>query len=170
MSGAAKHSPPATVRPRADHGAWPLTDTLDLGALPSAVPCARLHTRAILAEWGLAHLRDTAELVISELITNAVDASIVLPERPPIALRLLASKKSLVIEVWDHSPLDLEPRKAGTDAECGRGLTVVAAISDRWGWKRTGYQRKLVWAELATGAAASVPRAPGHGTTEAQPQ
>jgi len=54
-----------------------------------------------------------------------------------------------VIEVWDQSPLDLESREAGLDAECGRGLTVVAALSDRWGSKRTGHGRKVVWAELA---------------------
>ena len=72
-----------------------------------------------------------------------------LPERPPIALRLLATEKSLVIEAWDRSPLDLEPHAADADAECGRGLTVVAALSDRWGWERTGYNRKVVWAELA---------------------
>lgn len=55
--------------------AWPLADRLDLGALPSAIPCARLHTRAILAEWGLTHLNHTAELVISELATNALQAT-----------------------------------------------------------------------------------------------
>jgi hypothetical protein len=82
-------------------------------------------------------------------VTNAVDASIVLPERPPITLRLLADEKSLAIEVWDHSPLDLEPHQAEADAECGRGLTVVAALSDRWGCERTGQRRKVVWAVLA---------------------
>jgi len=49
----------------------------------------------------------------------------------------------------NQSPLGLEPREADPDAECGRGLTVVAALSDRWGWERTGYNRKVVWAELA---------------------
>ncbi len=44
---------------------------------------------------------------------------------------------SLIIEAWDHSPLDLEPRDAADDGECGRGLTVVAALSDRWGCERT---------------------------------
>jgi anti-sigma regulatory factor (Ser/Thr protein kinase) len=103
----------------------------------------------VLHEWGLRDRADDAALIVSELITNAADASMVLPERPPIALRLLASEKSLVIEVWDHSPLDLEPSEADPDAECGRGLTVVAALSDRWGSKRTGHRRKVVWAELA---------------------
>ena len=57
--------------------------------------------------------------------------------------------KSLVIEVWDHSPRDLEPREADAGDECGRELTVVAALSERWGWERTGSHRKVVWAELA---------------------
>ena len=66
-----------------------------------------------------------------------------------MSLRLLLTGKSLVIEVWDHSPLDLEPREADANDECGRGLTVVAAFSDGWGWERTGRSRKVVWAELA---------------------
>ena len=103
----------------------------------------------VLHEWGLRALAEDAALIVSELTTNAADASVVLPERPPIALRLLASEKSLVIEVWDHSPLDLELRVADADAECGRGLTVVAAISHRWGFERIGHRRKVVWAQLA---------------------
>jgi anti-sigma regulatory factor (Ser/Thr protein kinase) len=103
----------------------------------------------VLNEWGLGHLTDDAAMIVSELMTNAADASVVLPERPPIALRLLATETSLVIEVWDRSPLDVEQREADPRDECGRGLTVVAALSERWGWKRTGYRRKVVWAELA---------------------
>ena len=87
--------------------------------------------------------------VISLLITNACDASVVLSERPPVALRLLADDRSLLIEVWDQSPLDLEPRETGADDERGRGLTVIAALADRWGCERTGRRRKVVWAELA---------------------
>ena len=125
------------------------TSFLELAPLPGAIPCARLHTMAVLHEWGLRHLADDAALIVSELMTNAADASTVLPDRPSVTLRLLASEKSLAIEVWDKSPLDLEPRETDPDAECGRGLTVVAALSDRWGCERTGYQRKVVWAELA---------------------
>jgi anti-sigma regulatory factor (Ser/Thr protein kinase) len=122
---------------------------LEFAPLPGAIPSARLHAVAVLHEWGLRHLADDAALIVSELMTNAADASAILPDRPPITLRLLASEKSLVIEAWDHSPRDLEPREADSDAECGRGLTVVAALSDRWGWERTGHRRKVVWAELA---------------------
>ena len=48
---------------------------LELGALAGAVPCARLHARLVLAEWGLAALSETLELVTSELVTNGVRAS-----------------------------------------------------------------------------------------------
>ena len=88
-------------------------------------------------------------MIVSELITNAVDASIVLPERPPVTLRLLATGTSLLVEAWDQSPLDLELQQPDADAECGRGLIVVEALSSRWGCERTEYQRKVVWAELA---------------------
>jgi anti-sigma regulatory factor (Ser/Thr protein kinase) len=94
-------------------------------------------------------LCDDVASIVSELMTNAADASMVLPERPPIALRMLASERALLIEAWDQSPLDLEPRAVDPDAECGRGLGVIAALSDRWGWERTGYGRKVVWAEFA---------------------
>jgi anti-sigma regulatory factor (Ser/Thr protein kinase) len=123
---------------------------LEMAPLPTAIPCFRLHAVAVLKEWGLPRdLIGDAELLVSELMTNACDASVVLPERPPVALRLLATGASLVIEAWDQSPLDLESREAGDGDECGRGLAVVAALGTRWGCERTGYRRKVVWAELA---------------------
>jgi anti-sigma regulatory factor (Ser/Thr protein kinase) len=124
---------------------------LEFAPLPGAIPCARLHTVHILHEWGLRELTDDAELIVSELMTNALTTSVALPERPPITLRLLASDASLVIEAWDQSPFDLEPRETDADAEHGRGLAVVAALSHRWGADRTGYHRKVVWAELVLG-------------------
>ena len=139
-------------RPWRGSGAGPAlhrTSILELAPLPGAIPCARLHAVHVLHEWGLRHLAEDAALIVSELMTNAADASAVLPQRPAITLRLLASEKSLVIEAWDQSPLGLEPREADPGAECGRGLTVVAALSARWGWQRTGHRRKVVWAELA---------------------
>ena len=51
--------------------------------------------------------------------------------------------------MWDQSPLDVEPQQPDADAECGRGLIVVEALSSRWGHERTGRARKVVWAELA---------------------
>jgi len=69
------------------------TSFLELAPLPTAVPCARLHALHILHEWGLRHLADDATLIVSELMTNAADASVLLPDRPPIALRLLAARR-----------------------------------------------------------------------------
>src|SRR5579859_669461 len=126
-----------------------LSSTLELAPLDTAASCARLHAVHVLHEWGLRELADDAALIVSELITNAADASVVLPERPPVTLRLLADARCLVIEVWDQSPEDPAPRQAGADDECWRGLAVVAALSTRWGCERSGYRRKRVWAELA---------------------
>jgi hypothetical protein len=109
MCGAAKPSPPAT-RPALRPGpglssdpaaAWSLTDRLDLGCLPSAVPCARLHTQAILAEWGLSHLTDTAELVMSELVTNALQATQAANLASPLTIYLHANDAWLRVGVWD---------------------------------------------------------------------
>jgi anti-sigma regulatory factor (Ser/Thr protein kinase) len=122
--------------------------TLELGSLPTAIACARLHARNVLMEWELRDLIDDTELIVSELMTNAFDASAILPSRPPIALRLLSDGERLVIEAWDHSPADLKHYEAGDDDECGRGLAVVEALSDRWGVRRPGYATKAVWCEL----------------------
>ena len=54
---------------------WPFRSSLELGALSSAVPCACLHVKHVLWEWGLNSLAERAELVVSELVTNAVTAT-----------------------------------------------------------------------------------------------
>lgn len=60
-----------------------LVSALELAPLPTAIPCFRLHAVAVLREWGLPHdLVADAQMLVSELMTNAADASIILPERP----------------------------------------------------------------------------------------
>jgi anti-sigma regulatory factor (Ser/Thr protein kinase) len=122
---------------------------LELAPLPGAVPCARLHVISVLCEWGLRDLADDAALVISELMTNAVTASAVLPGRPPVLLHLVAGERSLRVEVHDQSPLEPVPGDPAAGAESGRGLLVVAALSLDCGAEYTGYSSKIVWAELA---------------------
>lgn len=122
---------------------------LELAPLPSAVPCARLHATQILREWELQELADDAELVISELVTNAITASAALPGRPPVLLQLIAGERSVRVEVHDRSPLEPVAVPVGADAEHGRGLTIVAALSQRYGSQRTAPDHKLVWAEIA---------------------
>ena len=144
-----------------DFSLWPLQSHLILGALPSAVPCARLHTRHILWEWGLQPLTDPAELIVSELVTNAVHASEALtasryagrwaPGRPPVRLWLHGHQQRIAIQVWDannqlpaRQPADPDP-----DTESGRGLLLVESLGNAWGSYHPQHSSgKIVWATV----------------------
>jgi anti-sigma regulatory factor (Ser/Thr protein kinase) len=134
-----------------------LTTTLPLGALPGATPCARLHARAVLTEWGLADLAEAAELIVSELVTNAVHASTGKDGRPQydgasmpvVVLRMASDRIRLLIEVWDAIPGAPAAAHPGPEDEGGRGLMLVEAMCDRWRWQTVpGWPGKVVWAEL----------------------
>jgi anti-sigma regulatory factor (Ser/Thr protein kinase) len=128
-------------------GEWPLQDFIELGALPGAVPCARLHARQLMWEWGITPLSENAEQVISELTTNAVDATRAMPQIYPIRLWLLADKIHVLILVWDACPKPLALIQADEYAESGRGLFLVEMFSDRWGTYPTPQMGgKVVWA------------------------
>ncbi len=77
--------------------------SLLLGALPSAVPCARLHARQVLWEWGTSKIAETAELLLSELVTNAVQGAQATVSDLPVNVRLSANRDRLLIEVWDSN-------------------------------------------------------------------
>jgi anti-sigma regulatory factor (Ser/Thr protein kinase) len=126
---------------------WPLYAVLDLGALLTAPGCGRAWTQALLREWRLARLADTAQVVVSELLTNAVLASSGL-DRAAIQLSLASDRERLLIFVRDFDPGAPAPRHASDDDETGRGLMLVEAISDRFGWHRAtdGTPGKVVWA------------------------
>jgi anti-sigma regulatory factor (Ser/Thr protein kinase) len=113
---------------------WPLQSYLELGALPGAVPCARLHARHVLWEWNLKGLGESAELVVSELVTNAIQASRTAGRHLPVRLRLLSDQARVVIHVWDSSPDPPQPAQAGDTDESGRGLLLVEAMSTAWDW------------------------------------
>ncbi len=126
---------------------WPLRDFIELGALPGAVPSARLHTRLVLAEWGLTGLSERAELAVSELVTNAVAVSHSLEHVSPVRIWLLADKAHVLILVWDRSSQRPARIDTGDDAESGRGLLLVETISARWGYYATPQTGgKTVWA------------------------
>jgi anti-sigma regulatory factor (Ser/Thr protein kinase) len=128
---------------------WPLHATLDLGALLTAPGCGRAWTTALLREWQLTHLADTAQLVVSELLTNAVRASRRL-DRPAIRLSLASDGSRLLILLRDYAPGTPDPRHTEGYDESGRGLMLVQSISDRFGWYRPadGIPGKVVWAAL----------------------
>lgn len=129
---------------------WPLCSYLELGAFHSAVPCARLHARQILWEWDLAELSEAVELLVSELTTNAVQVSQSLELTSPIRLWLLSDQRRVIVSVWDSSPLPPARIDMPEDAEGGRGLLIVEAVSERWGWySPRDIGGKCVWCEVA---------------------
>jgi anti-sigma regulatory factor (Ser/Thr protein kinase) len=131
-------------------GRWPLRSFLELGALPSAVPCARLHTRQLLWEWQLTDLEDDAELLISEIVTNAIQMTRADGRTAPVRLWLLADHARLLMLIWDASPLPPVRMNGTDDAENGRGLLLVDTLSTRWGHLPHPNGGKTVWALLDT--------------------
>lgn len=140
---------PPQANPAAGADQWPLRDFLELGALPGAVPSARLHARLVIQEWGLTSLADNVELVVSELITNAVRASWRLGPALSVRLWLLADARQVLIIVWDASPHAPVRASASADEEGGRGLVLVEAASIQWGTRASPWGGKTVWALIA---------------------
>jgi anti-sigma regulatory factor (Ser/Thr protein kinase) len=124
---------------------------LELSALPTAVPCARGHVRSVALEWGLADLADTAELVASEIVTNAVKGSAKLktPATPVVRLWLTSDGVSMVIHVWDASDEMPVRQEAGPGDDSGRGLMIIDALSKDWGAYRKA-DGKVVWAMITS--------------------
>lgn len=127
-------------------GRWPLRSFLELGSLLSAIPCARLHTRQLLWEWQLTVLSDTAELLVSELVTNAVQITQADARNAPVRLWLLADRARLLMLVWDASPLPPVRVSPDGEAENGRGLLLVDTLSTRWDHFGHHSGGKVVWA------------------------
>jgi len=105
-------------------------------------------------EWGLLGLADTAELVMSELVTNAVQVSGRLKIRagspivPVVRLWLASDRISIVIHVWDGSE-EMPVRQDGApDQESGRGLMLVENLAEDWGAYRKA-AGKVVWALIS---------------------
>ncbi|MCA1219075.1 SpoIIE family protein phosphatase [Streptomyces sp. 8L] len=124
------------VIPPSDTAAW------QLPADPEAVAQARKLADDQLAAWGLEELSLTTELIVSELVTNAVRYA-----GGPVGLRLTRSSV-LICEVSD--PSNTQPRlvRAGDTDEGGRGLYIVAQCAQRWG-SRYGRRGKTIWTEQA---------------------
>ena len=123
-----------------------------LAALPSAVPWARRVVRHALREWPVQIVEDPAPVLVSELVTNAVEASAGRTGRdhgnmPMIGLAFRLTAASLVLEVWDAGPLRPVLREADTAADHGRGQVLVDALADFWG-HRAAHGGEAVWCEL----------------------
>jgi len=129
---------------------WPLCDMLTLAATESAVPSARAHLRQLLSGWDQAGVSPDVGVVVSEFVTNSVVASAGLRLAAARVLVWLGSdSRCLLLAVADASPRPPVRLNMGSDAEGGRGLALVEALSSRWGWHPASIAglRKVVWAE-----------------------
>ncbi|MGY4976898.1 SpoIIE family protein phosphatase [Streptomyces sp. 900105755] len=107
---------------------------------PAAVSDVRSRVTRQLAEWNLDELSFTTELLLSELVTNAIRHG-----RAPIGVRLLRDR-TLICEVSDGSTTSPHLRYAASTDEGGRGLFLVAQMAERWGTRYTP-AGKVIWAE-----------------------
>ncbi|MFE1590518.1 SpoIIE family protein phosphatase [Streptomyces sp. NPDC059402] len=114
--------------------------TWDVAPDPVGVAAARRSVGEQLTAWGLQDTAFVTELVVSELVTNAIRYG-----EPPIRLRLIRHT-ALVCEVSDASSTSPHLRRAHAYDEGGRGLLLVAQLTQRWGSRQTD-TGKTIWAE-----------------------
>lgn len=152
MSGSRRPSPdPAAT-------GWarvPRTSTRALGTEPGSVHAARDFTVATLRRWGTAERSQDIAVVVSELLTNALRHALpragdIRPRRP-IWLGLLQPGPCVLCAVADPSKTAPSLRVAGSLAETGRGLPIICALSDQWGYATLSDTGKVVWAVFYCG-------------------
>ncbi len=145
--------------------------SLTLAATPTAVSRSRQLVHLALSRWGLAALIEDAALVMSELVTNSVEATGLTDAQPrwadlgglaTIQVRVLLYQAAVIIEVWDRDPTAPVRHDALPDEEGGRGLAIVAALCKQWHYFPSSRGGKVVWAELTVPpgmlSAAGLPR------------
>ncbi|MEU4617783.1 PAS domain S-box protein [Streptomyces umbrinus] len=116
--------------------------TTDLPAVPDSVPEGRAFLTKALTSWDCTTTADDARLLLSEILTNAVQHA-----QGPLGLHLCRTATELTVEVSDHSPHLPQPRLAAEDDESGRGLILVRALADTWGVRPTD-EGKTTWFTL----------------------
>ncbi len=135
-------------------------DRMTFAALLTAVGCARLFVKYTLQNWRVEHKHiETAELLASELVTNAVKSTGIIEPHPAytalnhlalVHVRLLLFDNSVVLEVWDADPNPPVMQEQALDAEGGRGLFLVATMIRRWNYYHPKFGGKVVWCEIGT--------------------
>jgi anti-sigma regulatory factor (Ser/Thr protein kinase) len=138
------------------------TRTLVTGA--GSVRFARDFTLATLHRWGAAERSDDIAIVMSELLTNALRHALPAPgeigPRRPIQLGLLQPGRCVLCAVADPGTAAPVPQAPGFLAETGRGLHIICALSDNWGYTALSGTGKVVW---ATFTSPLTPPPPGQG-------
>jgi hypothetical protein len=145
-------------------GSWPLCSHIAYGPLLDSVPTARARTMAVLREWGAVPTETVSDvlIVVSELVSNGVQASLILPLPRPVQVWVCCDGIRVLVQVGDESPAQPVCVPPGEEALSGRGLIVVAALSDRWGWFPASSHglAKIVWAEIRAELRPTQQRAP----------
>ncbi|MFD7811663.1 SpoIIE family protein phosphatase, partial [Streptomyces sp. NPDC059785] len=118
---------------------------------PASVPAGRRFLGRLLRSWQLGALADTALLLASELLSNAVCHA-----RGPLDVRVWHSARELGVEIGDHSIPRPQARLADTAEENGRGLMLVETLADAWGTRPTAVG-KTVWFTLLKPRASGEP-------------
>jgi serine/threonine-protein kinase RsbW len=117
---------------------------MTLSADDHSVRLARHAAHVVLGVWELAHMEETAVLIVSELVTNAVRHA---RETDVVEVDLHATRTCLRIEIQDCDRHWPQPRIPGGFEESGFGFVLVDALADKWGVRETT-TGKAVWAEL----------------------
>jgi Histidine kinase-like ATPase domain len=124
------------------------------GVDAGSVRAARDFTIATLHRWGVTERSEDIAIVVSELLTNALQHA--LPgsggtrHRGPIRLGLLQPGPCVLCAVADPSGVAPVPKTPGSLAETGRGLHIICALSDKWGYTTPSDMGKIVWAMFST--------------------
>lgn len=148
---------PRVVRMPADWWDSPSVVACPLGRGPQSARAARRLTRNTLRDWGLSALAEDAETIVGELVANAVTHAVTLAadaasDRKPMAenlgLRVLRRSGEVICAVLDPSDAAPVLKTPGGAEEAGRGLQMVDALSDVWGWSPVAGRGKAVWAIL----------------------
>lgn len=135
---------------------------MELQALPSRIGQVRRIVSAQLRYWHLDPLIDPAALGVTELLTN-VHRHAQPDKLCTVEIELLLDR--LTVSVHDHDPRLPEVREADLTATCGRGLAMVAAVSESWGVRPDGESGKVVWFTLpAPAPSVAVPVRPPYDT------
>jgi Histidine kinase-like ATPase domain len=148
---------PRVVRMPSDW--WDAPSVVALALTPAQQPAknARRFTRTTLGRWGLDSLADDAEVIVGEFVANALrhaasaaeeDAPAPARAEPRIGLRLFRRSGEVMCAVLDPSDSAPVLKAPACEAECGRGLQLVDALSDVWGWSPVAGRGKAVWAIL----------------------
>jgi anti-sigma regulatory factor (Ser/Thr protein kinase) len=141
---------PRVVRMPSDWWDSPAVAACPLGVGAQSGRTARKFTRNTLKEWDLATLADDAEAIVGEFVANAVSHAARPAEEPgqPLGLRLLRRTGEVMCAVLDPSDRAPVLRMPDRNEEAGRGLQMVDALSDVWGWSPVTGRGKAVWAIL----------------------